>query len=620
MSSSLNNLFLFALEFYRAPLQHQQQLKNYDPTTATFTRFLEIASRPAKSEGLKNIADELHKSPDTLHSASLFLIRQLLFAEKGNHYDILGLARRASQEEIKKRYRALISLFHPDKNPEGEEWSKLYAPDLNEAYNVLKNSSKRSKYDLTLSEPLRDQYRGQYNRPDPAQQTTQARTRTRTTPPLHSYQPSPLESIHRTTLWQKHPHLTIWGTALVILVIIILAVTARSPDHILDVDSAQSGESNIENNRTTTMMGDASSLNQTDDALNFALKETAPRSIETAGRDDSRWDEPRRELGKEEVNALINKYMTEEERFKLSLQQQAKLAAEEAGTEQESPLESGSGYTDSDDSEVIYPDALANYKAGQSQDQNRDKNIEQKRVSNDVLVTAEQTPVASTFQRSSEQPSYHSAPINSAPESINNRNENNSTTQKTPPVTQHTAATKTADTKTTVTKSVQTTPPAPTAVAAEPAAKVASSLSSAATATQPNTPATGKPSSRMANDKVEYLIAQYIAAYDSGNLDQMTRLFTDNVKTDDGIGIAIIKRDYSNLFLNTAERQITVQNVRKVITGERRANIHFDASVRVRNSKSSGWKYFSGGMQLEITDSKNGLQISGLSHSITQDE
>ena len=158
MSSSLNQLFSFALDFYRAPLQHQQQLHLYDPTTATFTRFLEIASRPTSSDDLKKIAGELKKSPDTLHSAALFLIRQLLFADKGNHYEVLGLSQSAGQDEIKKRYRALISLFHPDKNPEGEEWSQLYAPDLNEAYNVLKNTTKRGRYDLSLSEPVRGRY------------------------------------------------------------------------------------------------------------------------------------------------------------------------------------------------------------------------------------------------------------------------------------------------------------------------------------------------------------------------------------------------------------------------------------------------------------------------------
>jgi molecular chaperone DnaJ len=66
--------------------------------------------------------------------------------EKPDYYDILGVNRNASCEEIKKAYRRMALLYHPDRNPgnkEAEEKFKLTA----EAYSVLIDPNKRSIYD-----------------------------------------------------------------------------------------------------------------------------------------------------------------------------------------------------------------------------------------------------------------------------------------------------------------------------------------------------------------------------------------------------------------------------------------------------------------------------------------
>ena len=63
-----------------------------------------------------------------------------------DYYKALGIDKKASQDEIKKAYRALAVKHHPDKNPgnkEAEEKFKL----ANEANEVLSNPEKRKKYD-----------------------------------------------------------------------------------------------------------------------------------------------------------------------------------------------------------------------------------------------------------------------------------------------------------------------------------------------------------------------------------------------------------------------------------------------------------------------------------------
>jgi molecular chaperone DnaJ len=61
---------------------------------------------------------------------------------KKNYYDILGVAKNASNEEIKKAYRTLAFKYHPDKNqnnPEAEQKMK----DINEAYSILSDKDKK---------------------------------------------------------------------------------------------------------------------------------------------------------------------------------------------------------------------------------------------------------------------------------------------------------------------------------------------------------------------------------------------------------------------------------------------------------------------------------------------
>lgn len=65
---------------------------------------------------------------------------------KRDYYEILGVAKNATAEEIKKAYRKLALQFHPDKNPGNKEAEEKFK-EAAEAYDVLSNAEKKQRYD-----------------------------------------------------------------------------------------------------------------------------------------------------------------------------------------------------------------------------------------------------------------------------------------------------------------------------------------------------------------------------------------------------------------------------------------------------------------------------------------
>lgn len=76
-----------------------------------------------------------------------------------DYYQILGLSRSASSEEIRKAYRKLAMQYHPDRNP-GDKGSEERFKEINEAYQVLSDPQKRAHYDRVGSAYSSWQQRG----------------------------------------------------------------------------------------------------------------------------------------------------------------------------------------------------------------------------------------------------------------------------------------------------------------------------------------------------------------------------------------------------------------------------------------------------------------------------
>ena len=66
--------------------------------------------------------------------------------DKRDYYEVLGVSKNASEDEIKKAYRKLAIQYHPDKNPDDKEAEEKFK-EAAEAYEVLSSSDKRAKYD-----------------------------------------------------------------------------------------------------------------------------------------------------------------------------------------------------------------------------------------------------------------------------------------------------------------------------------------------------------------------------------------------------------------------------------------------------------------------------------------
>src|SRR5215203_759134 len=65
---------------------------------------------------------------------------------KRDYYEVLGVAKTASEADMKSAFRKLAMKYHPDRNP-GDKDAEIHFKEINEAYQALSDSQKRAAYD-----------------------------------------------------------------------------------------------------------------------------------------------------------------------------------------------------------------------------------------------------------------------------------------------------------------------------------------------------------------------------------------------------------------------------------------------------------------------------------------
>lgn len=68
-------------------------------------------------------------------------------ANKRDYYEVLGLNKNATDEEVKKAYRKLAKQYHPDANPNSKKEAEEKFKEISEAYETLSNPQKKQMYD-----------------------------------------------------------------------------------------------------------------------------------------------------------------------------------------------------------------------------------------------------------------------------------------------------------------------------------------------------------------------------------------------------------------------------------------------------------------------------------------
>ena len=67
-------------------------------------------------------------------------------SKKRDYYEVLGVAKNATDAELKKAYRRLAMKYHPDRNPDDKKAEEQFK-EAKEAYDILSDERKRSVYD-----------------------------------------------------------------------------------------------------------------------------------------------------------------------------------------------------------------------------------------------------------------------------------------------------------------------------------------------------------------------------------------------------------------------------------------------------------------------------------------
>lgn len=145
-------LLYLALDFYREPRRFDALRSAAHPLPPGVSELLAAPTQALGDAQIAATAQALNATPEECRACVPFFIKQVLLEVDGDHYRVLGLSRDAGQAQVKEHYFYLMRLFHPDRDTNDEGWDDLYAPRINEAYNILRKPARRAEYDATLAQ------------------------------------------------------------------------------------------------------------------------------------------------------------------------------------------------------------------------------------------------------------------------------------------------------------------------------------------------------------------------------------------------------------------------------------------------------------------------------------
>ena len=137
------DLLLVAVDFYKDPRRFPHFREGTGPLPPGITELLDGASALLAEGRREEVSATLGVSPEELEAALRFFVKEVMLRAGDHPARILGVPADADLALIKKHYRHLMSLFHPDKDTAGEGWDALYAPKITEAYSMLRKQAGR---------------------------------------------------------------------------------------------------------------------------------------------------------------------------------------------------------------------------------------------------------------------------------------------------------------------------------------------------------------------------------------------------------------------------------------------------------------------------------------------
>ena len=118
---------------------------NYETALSCYEILIDTLESPAAAKELASFA---HMRPKEIQASAETIIDQLLFNHENNPYVTLGVQRNASSAEVTRKWKRLITLYHPDKYPNQGKYEER-AKKINQAYAEIRQMNKGgARYEL----------------------------------------------------------------------------------------------------------------------------------------------------------------------------------------------------------------------------------------------------------------------------------------------------------------------------------------------------------------------------------------------------------------------------------------------------------------------------------------